>query len=86
VASSRHLSDLWALVRAVLAESVELVDSTAVSGCSDPTWADPVSVPAVEVGVATLIVVVAAAAVVETAAGAAFVSAAEFAFVVGIVL
>jgi len=36
--------------------------------------------------VATLIVVVVAAAVVETAAGAAFVSAVEFAVVVGIVL
>ena len=62
------------------------VDSTAVSGCSDPTQADSVSVPVVEFEVATLIVVVAAAAVVETAAGAAFVFAVEFAVVVGIVL
>ena len=58
------------------------VDSTAVSGCSNPTWADSVSVPVVELGVATLTVVVAAATVVE----AAFVSAVEFAVVVGIVL
>ena len=42
------------------------------------------SVPGVEFGVATLIVVV--AAVVGNAAGAAFVSAVEFAVVVGIVL
>ena len=51
------------------------VDSTAVSGCSNPTWVDSVSVPVVEFEVATLIVVVAAAAVVEIVAGAAFVSA-----------
>ena len=44
------------------------------------------SVPGVEFGVVTLIVVAAAATAVETAAGAAFASAAEFAVVAGLVL
>jgi len=68
---------------ATLAEQVDLTGPAAVLDYLDPMQADSVSVPVVEFGVATLIVV--AAAVVETAAGAAFVSAVEFAVVVGIV-
>ena len=89
MASSHFRLDLWEtsalMAGATLAEQVDLTGPAAVLDYLDPMQADFVSVPVVEFGVATLIVVAAAAAVVETAAGAAFVSAVEFAVVVGIV-